>query len=47
MSNIDEEGATGFRSLLQGYGEARIVLESTENLWIPVYDNLAENHRTK
>jgi len=29
-----QEGIVDFRNLLQSYGEAKIVLESTGNLWI-------------
>jgi len=43
----DAEGIVDFRNLLQTYGEAKIVLESTGNLWIPVYDNLIENPRNR
>ena len=43
----DAEGIVDFRNLLQSYGEAKIVLESTGNLWIPVYDNLTENPRNR
>ncbi len=38
----DQEGINDFRMLLQNHGEAKIVLESTGNLWIPIYDSLAE-----
>ena len=39
----DEEGIGSFRRLLQNHGEAKIVLESTGNLWIPIYDTLAQD----
>jgi transposase len=35
----DEEGIRSFHRLLQNHGEAKIVLESTGNLWVPIYDN--------
>jgi transposase len=39
----DEEGIRSFHRLLQNHGEARIVLESTGNLWVPIYDHLADD----
>jgi transposase len=38
-----QEGINDFHSLIQSHGEAKIVLESTGNLWVPVYDQLAMN----
>jgi transposase len=38
-----QEGIDSFHNLIQSHGEAKIVLESTGNLWVPVYDNLAMN----
>ena len=34
------EGAGQLARLLEGYGEAKIVLESTGNLWTRIYDTL-------
>ena len=39
----DHDGIKSFRRLLQNHGEARIVLESTGNLWVPIYDHLADD----
>jgi len=43
----DQEGINGFRVLLQSHGETKVVLESTGNLWIPIYDSLIENPANK
>jgi transposase len=40
------EGAEQLASLLEGYGEAKIVLESTGNLWIRLYDTLNQHAPT-
>jgi len=43
----DQERIASFSSLLQGYGDAKVALESTGNLWIPLYDSLTENSSNK
>lgn len=39
----DEEGIRSFRRLLENHGEAKVVLESTGNLWVPIYDTLTDD----
>jgi transposase len=39
----DHDGITSFHRLLQNHGEAKIVLESTGNLWVPIYDTLTDD----
>jgi len=41
------EGAVQLTKVLEGYGEAKVVLESTGNLWIRIYDTLSQQPRIK
>jgi len=43
----DHDGIASFRRLLQNHGEAKIVLESTGNLWVPIYDQLTGDHANR
>jgi transposase len=39
----DHDGITSFHRLLQNHGEAKVVLESTGNLWVPIYETLTDD----
>lgn len=41
------EGAEQLGKVLEGYGEAKIALESTGNLWVRIYDTLSQSSAFK